>query len=287
MQTINFPSCNVELAINLAMNWGVPQDFEKGELHQANFFEVMILNKAEGTLVIDQQRIDLEDGLIIFLSPLQRRQWFVEGKHVDAHFLVFQEQFLNDFFADQLFTYRLQYFYQRQHPYYFKPDDLLFERLQVIISEIRGELTNFRCDSAHLLRSLLYFLLIRLNRDYALTYDLGTESQINNHAYEFKKLLEAHIQTKQRIEDYTDMLGISRITLNKATQAQFRQSASQLIKDKLYFEIKNALVYTQATINEIAHELNFSEPTHFVRFFKRMSGLTPAVYREAYQNGHL
>ncbi|MGB0526058.1 MAG: helix-turn-helix domain-containing protein [Flammeovirgaceae bacterium] len=269
------------------MHLSIPYGFSQGELHQTDFFEIIVFTKAKGTLVIDQQKIELRDHLIVFLSPFQKRQWFVENGAINAQFLIFQEAFLNDFFSDQLFTYRLQYFYQQQHPFYLQASEQLFNRLQVILAEINGELKLFRCDSSHLIRSLLYFILIRLNRDYALAYGLGTETQVNNYAYQFKQLLEQHIQSKQRIEDYTELIGISRITLNKATKVQFKQTATELIKNRLFFELKNLLVYSNQTINELAYQLNFSEPNHLIRFFKRMSGLTPAAYRATYQNGHL
>jgi len=289
MHTIEFKNrpCGTELPMNVGTLSEMPLPLHKGGLHNTDFFEVIIFTKASGLLILDQTKIPLKDQMIIFISPFQKQQWFIDLAQLEAKYLIFQEDFLNEFFSDQLFTYRLQYFYQQQYPFYLMASDPLIQKLDVILGEIMYELRHYRNDSAHLIRSLLYFLLIKLNRDYSLAYQLDTETQINNYAYQFKRLLEKYIREKQRIEDYADLIGISRITLNKASKTQFNLTASQLIKQRLLFEIKNLLIYSEKTIQEIAEELHFSESNHLIRFFKRLSGDTPFKFREIYQNGSI
>ncbi|WP_375303716.1 helix-turn-helix domain-containing protein [Niastella sp. OAS944] len=46
-----------------------------------------------------------------------------------------------------------------------------------------------------------------------------------------------------------------------------------------YDEAKYLLKYTHEYISTISYKLHFSEPTHFNKFFKKASGLTPMDYR--------
>jgi AraC family transcriptional regulator, transcriptional activator of pobA len=39
------------------------------------------------------------------------------------------------------------------------------------------------------------------------------------------------------------------------------------------------LQYSSNTVAEIGYLLNFSEPTHFTKFFKKETGLTPIEFR--------
>ncbi len=266
---------------------GLPEGVARGTLHDTDFFEVLLIEAAQGHLLLDRQVISLKPNTMVFITPFQKRQWFVEGNQLHARYLIFQENFLNDFFSDKLFVYRLQYFYQLKHPPALHATAALTRRFKMVYHEVEEEVVHFRCDSAHLVRSLLYFLLIRLNRDYALHYKLGTETQINNYAYRFKQLLEQHIATKQRIEEYCELVGISRVTLNKAVKTQFNLTASQLIRQRLLMEVKNYLVFSNLTVQQIAIELSFSEPAHLNRFFKQLEGMPPQQYRAAYQNGSL
>ena len=88
----------------------------------------------------------------------------------------------------------------------------------------------------HLQTSLcqcFYYLLVIINRAYAQTYRLPVEVPKNNYAFKFKDLLEKHIRTTQRVQEYADMLRVSRITLNNSVMAQFGVSAIHLLKQRL------------------------------------------------------
>jgi AraC-like DNA-binding protein len=44
-------------------------------------------------------------------------------------------------------------------------------------------------------------------------------------------------------------------------------------------EAKRLLVHSMLTVSEIAYQLQFRDPSYFVRFFKRRTQLTPGDYR--------
>src|SRR5690606_34308923 len=98
--------------------------------------------------------------------------------------------------------------------------------------------------SVHIIRSLIYYLLQKLNRVYAEKYQLSLKNQDTNYAFQFKKLIETNIEHKQRISDYTDLMGISRITLNKSVKEQFNLTATDLLKQRLLIEIKDYLIHS-------------------------------------------
>ena len=198
----------------------------------------------------------------------------MSGENIAFTSLVFQEDFLNEFFADKLFTYRLRYFYQFQYPLKMAVTAEEMSKSCSILTEIKSELVTVRPDSAHIIRSQLYYLLQTLNRQYSGQNHLTLDHAGNNHAYQFKRLLEIHIREKQRISDYTAMLGISRISLNKDVKAVFNVTASQLIKRRLLSEIQSQLIYSDKTISETAFVFGFSEPNHLMRFFKTLTGET-------------
>lgn len=289
METIHFDKslCGVDFLVNV----GSYQDLLRGSypqgVHNTDFFEVLLVHQAEGFLDLNQSRIPLRPGQVIFITQFQQRRWNVDINHLDATFLVFQEDFLNEFFADYLFSFRLLYFYQSVFPLHLDLAPGEFDRMLEILAEIRTELKQPKVDSAHIIRSLLYYLLMRLNRLYTEFYEVEVGVSQNNHAFRFRRLLERHIRSKQRLDDYTELLGVSRVTLNKATKAQFNTTASELIKQRLLFEIKNQLIYSSRTINEIADDLGFSEPNHLTRFFRNREGMPPSEYQVGFQNGRL
>lgn len=87
------------------------------EVQSADFFQIIFIKEARGRLLLNESEINVSDNSIIFISQFQKYQWKIDkGSSFRAHVLVFQEDFLNEFFADKYFSYRLLYFYQTQSP---------------------------------------------------------------------------------------------------------------------------------------------------------------------------
>ncbi len=254
--------------------------FFEPEVHCTDFFEILVLVKGNGTLFLDTEKIELQNSQFLFISPFQKRRWYVDRNKLEGFFLIFEKDFLSEFFADKLFVYRLQYFYNHVVKTQFVPNTRLFSFKHDIFDEIAYEIQSYQKDSPHLLRSILYYILIKLNREFCAYHHLENDTQLNNAAYLFKQSLEQNIRTYQQVNDYAQLLNISRISLNQASKKQFGITATEMIKQRLIFEIKTELLYSTKTINEIAFDLNFSEPNNLIRFFKNRIGVSPKAFRE-------
>ena len=115
-----------------------------------------------------------------------------------------------------------------------------------LLGKIKYELMNPVSDTYNIIVSLLYYLLLIINRTYAAAYCLPAEIAKNNFAFRFKDLLEQNIRTHQRVQEYADMLHVSRITLNNSVKAH---------------------------------------PSHLMRFFKQQTGKTFTQYMTDYNKG--
>lgn len=281
METYKFhkTDCGVDFLLNVVHLESADRTYLKKVPFNTDFFEVVFFKKGNGQLILNHQQIELADNSIVFISPSQKRQWhFEEDKEQDFTILLFQEDFLNEFFADKLFTYKLLYFYQLHFPVNMLVDRPLIQSYCTFLTEIKNELTHTKADSVHIIRSLLYYILQKLNREYATRNQLDLEKENNHYAFQFKQLIEVHIKDKQRVSDYAEILGISRISLNTAVKEQFNVTATHLLKQRLLLEIKNYLIHSRLTVSEIAYKLNFSEPNHLMRFFKSQTGMTTGKF---------
>jgi AraC family transcriptional regulator, transcriptional activator of pobA len=275
----------VELLMDIGTYTDIPAYFFENTIHCTDFYEIVFFKKGNGYLELDQQRIAIDRNVIVFISPFQKRRWFVDKSKIECCFLFFQDTFLSKFFSDKLFTYRLQYFYNKVSPLFLKPDEDYFLLIFDVLRDLLGEIKNFRSDSEHITRALLYFLLIKLNRTYAESYQLSDEIKENTTAFKFKQLLANQVTQHSDIAYYAQRLAVSRVTLNKCVKAQFGITVSEMINEFILAEIKSLLLYTDLSVKEIAYELHFSAPNHLSRFFKTLTGLSPKDFRSAYQNG--
>lgn len=289
METIKFnkTECGVDFLLNVLPSDEIGETYLNHKLFNTDYFEIIFFKKGSGQLTLNYQKINVEDNSIIFISPFQKRQWKLDAEDFDFTVLAFKEDFLNEFFSDKLFTYRLSYFYQLEFPLNMQVEKENIDMYCVLLSEIKAELRKTRIDSVHIIRSLIYYLLQKLNRVYAEKHQLSLKNQDTNYAFQFKKLIETNIENKQRISDYTDLMGISRITLNKSVKDQFNVTATHLLKQRLLVEIKDYLIHSEMTVSQIAYKLNISEPNHLMRFFKSQTGMTTTEFLADYQNGSI
>jgi AraC-like DNA-binding protein len=212
--------------------------------------------------------------MALIISPYQQQEWHVTIDDLDYTFLIFQEEFINNFLSDKYFMYRLLYCYQNELPTCFDMTTEEMAPFHELSRKMRHELLEPIADSYHMIVAYLYQFLLRLNRFYAHLFELPFSQPQNNYAYQYKLLLEKNIRHKNRVSDYAEMIGISRISLNKAVEREFGVTATHLLKRRLLQEIKDHLLFTDLPIKEIAYKLNFSEPNHLARFFKQQTGET-------------
>ena len=270
-----------ELLLDIGRIEKIPNFNFGAEPHQLSFYGILFIDKGTGYFMLDDNKIALKPGTIIFTSPGHTRAWHIK-KPVGGYAVFFEKDFLNLFFTDELFLYRFSYFHQ-----YWKPTSLFvspaeFSTYLSINSNIEAEIKDLQNDSAHLLRALLYQLLVLLNRSYAKQNALQSNTYIHPVFFRFRSLLEKNYSTHHRVGDYLQLLRVSPAQLNKFCRQYMGITAQEMIHSKQISVAKRLLRATTDTVSEIAYRLNFSDPSNFNRFFKSVTGLSPQQYRQQF-----
>ena len=277
--------CGVDFYINTGESKDICGVLTEHRTFKTDFFSFYFFRRANGYVLLNFRKIELRDDMVLLLSPHQQQEWHVDEAELDYTFLIFREDFMRTFIADKFFVYRLLYYYQTDTPpYLFAAPEELAEYMR-LLGKIKQELLHPVADTYNLIVSVLYYLLVVINRAYAKTYRLPVEVPKNNYAFQFKDLLEKHIRDMQRVQEYADILRVSRITLNNSVMAQFGVSATHLLKQRLMEELKNELLFSDRNVSQLADEFHFSDPSHLMRFFKQQTGKTFTQYITDYQNG--
>lgn len=279
--------CGVDFYINTGESKDICGVLTEHRTFKTDFFSFYFFRRANGYVLLNFRKIELRDDMVLLLSPHQQQEWHVDEAELDYTFLIFREDFMRTFIADKFFVYRLLYYYQTDTPpYLFAAPEELAEYMR-LLGKIKQELLHPVADTYNLILivSVLYYLLVVINRAYAKTYRLPVEVPKNNYAFQFKDLLEKHIRDMQRVQEYADILRVSRITLNNSVMAQFGVSATHLLKQRLLEELKNELLFSDRNVSQLADEFHFSDPSHLMRFFKQQTGKTFTQYITDYQNG--
>jgi AraC-like DNA-binding protein len=261
-----------------------PTVFFEPTPHTTDFFEIFIFEKASGTIELNGHSLEVKENTMFFISPFQKKSCKIDIAGIKGFHLVFQNDFLADFFNDTLFTYRLQYFHNAQYPQYIQVKNEQYDLIRLALNEIISEIKMFQNDSPHIIRSLLYFSLSKLNRLFSKHYNISAETQSNAKVYKFKETLELNIRRIHSVEEYCNLLNVSRHQLNTMVKSHLGGTSKEIINNRLLHEVKMELRYSTKTIAEIAIDLHFSESNNLTRFFKKLEGVSPSRYREDYHN---
>ena len=95
-----------------------------------------------------------------------------------------------------------------------------------------------------------------------------------------RRLVEEHFRRERQIAFYAGALAMTPDRLNDHVKRATGVTAGHLIRQRVLTEAKRQLVFTNQAIQEIAYDLAFSDPSHFTRFFRKQTGLTPQAFRD-------
>ena len=101
----------------------------------------------------------------------------------------------------------------------------------------------------------------------------------------FQSLIEKQYGTNaedvlKSVKEFANELSIHPTHLNYVVKSLTGNTALQVIHSRKLQEAKSLLLQTSKTVSEIAYDLHFDNPTHFVRFVKKKTGKTPLQLRK-------
>jgi len=269
----------MELLVDIGRFESLPNLILDDTPHQLSFYEIAFIAKGQGYCMLDENKITIEPGVVMFTSPGQVRRWHTT-EALNGYVLFFEKDFLNLFFTDDLFLYRFHYFHQYSRPASMKMPEKGFHEAMKLVQNVEEEFTHLQNDSGHLVRAILYQLLIVLNRSYANNYHLQSDTSIHPTFFRFRSLLEKEFMSHHRVAGYAQKLKVSAAHLNKICRQYSGLSAQQMVHHKLISEIKKQL-RNNRSVKQIAYEFDFSDPSNFNRFFKKLTGTTAQQYRDS------
>ncbi len=96
---------------------------------------------------------------------------------------------------------------------------------------------------------------------------------------DFRRAVELAQGHSRSVTHYARTLGCSTRTLTRACQSATGLTAKQILDERVVLQARRLLSLPHRTAASVAAELEFSEPTNFVKFFKRHVGLTPTEWQ--------
>ena len=100
-------------------------------------------------------------------------------------------------------------------------------------------------------------------------------------AQRFRQLVELHYRDNLSVDDFCQMLNVTRGHLHNACMRALGRPPQRLVHDRLAVEARLRLRQNAMRIEQVAYSLGFRDPAYFNRFFRRLTGMSPGAYRRS------
>jgi AraC family transcriptional regulator, transcriptional activator of pobA len=153
--------------------------------------------------------------------------------------------------------------------------------IEAIIGQMNDEVKNRKANSSQAIRLYIQLIFIKASRSYThkILSRQGSGDSSTLLFSRFVKLVSEHFLTAKKVSDYAAMLHVSADHLNRTIKTHSDKTAHELIDEMVVRETKAYLLHSKLSVAEIGYQLGFSDPSHFNKFFKKLSGFTPLQYR--------
>ena len=105
----------------------------------------------------------------------------------------------------------------------------------------------------------------------------GRSSELYN---QFISQVVNYCRTYSDVHFYADQLNVSSRYLAQVTRRISGKTPKAIIDEYIIKEIERELTTTTHTVQEVANHFGFSSQAHLTKFFKKMKGTTPSLYRK-------
>lgn len=249
------------------------------ELHTHNFYLILWIKKGQGTHSINFQDFPISDNQILLFSPGDLHKAVCTNEEDIA--IAFSEELLNLLpfkIADWI---RYHVFCNIGTPPVATIDDNIAEILTRWIEVLKSLLENQKEDINYCTAATISVILKVLKEHASWENDsMDFELPKFKIIYDFKKSIEFNLKNSHSPAFYSIDIGVAESKLLAITKEILGLSPKKIINKEIILKAKNLLAENKIIIKEISEELGFADAPHFVKFFKKETGMTPSQFKE-------
>jgi AraC-like DNA-binding protein/mannose-6-phosphate isomerase-like protein (cupin superfamily) len=246
--------------------------------HRHDFYHVVWIESGSGTFIRDGRSYPVTSGSLIFVPPGQVHTWKWK-ETLQGYVLSFEPALL---FSQTDRPYRLLHELtqwstaaKNQGQVNRILRNLVRGRFEDLAREFSSD-EEFRHD---MVRAQVTALLICIHRLCIHRAPIDGQERFDSLTSSFFSLLQREQGKFHRASRYSTLLSVNLRALVKAVLSETGKSPSAWIRDQTLLESRRLVTYTDLTISEIAYRLNFRNVSYFVRFYRRLTGMSPGAAR--------
>jgi AraC family transcriptional regulator, transcriptional activator of pobA len=245
---------------------------------RSTFYRVGLVLRGSCKIRLGLEEFTQTAGTVNCTFPNQLFSKWDISKNIFGYYILFNPGFLDGLLPDAQIPKEFPFFGYSGNSF-FQLEPPAIRQLEALLFRMNDELQEQRIGREKAIQLYLYLLLLELKRNYR--DETAAVPETTALVIKFKKLVNEHYLSRQRVADYAEMLYVTPNHLNRTVKEVSGRTASDHITEMILQEAKVLLKYTDLSVAEISYKLQFSEPSSFNRSFKKGTGLTPLEYRNA------
>lgn len=249
-------------------------------LHRHNYFEIFVFTKGKGTHLLDTLVHSIDDNMIHFVSPGQVHQIRREPGS-EGHVIFFSRDFLLSSTSNKQLLFELPFINNYSTDPTLQLNSSEMEQVMALIQNIKAESEQPDDQSTDLIKAYLHTLLLLCLRFYRDRKPAPASDRSATMVRDMLALLDQHFTAEHQVQFYAAALHTTPKTLNEACKQIMGHTASDVIFDRLILEAQRLLMHSSLSTKEIAYFLNYQDPSHFSKFFKKRTGKSPSELRDS------
>lgn len=240
--------------------------------HKHNkYLEIIYLTQGSGHHTIDDQKFTINVPVVFIVRKEQVHCWDITSEP-DGFVAIIKREFVDTCLDNEIKQLIANI---SSFSCLFPKDTHSVTQLFQLLSE---EHKTVHSNKAIVIEGLLKALLAKMLQelDVKPTFTPTAETWYR----QLRQLLAQEKNLINKVSHYADLLNTSPQNLNASCRKESNQSAAEVLSEYIINEAKRLLLYTTLNISEIAFKLNFSDNSHFTKYFKNYAGQTPTAFRE-------
>lgn len=252
------------------------------DAHRTSAYAICLLSEGELQLESDLFVHKAKAPAIFTIAPSAIRKFTDLGSAYDAQILFFRKEVFLEGQTDISYLDKFDFF-EKTGEQVVTLDAELFGQFKSYFELIHQKTTENAPHTSAIIRSLIYVILNEIDDAHQKQNPIADqETDKNAHILtQFKSLLSEHFIEEREVSFYADKLHLTPKYFSTLIKEVSGKTAGAWINEMLLLEAKVLLQNQKQSIAQIAYDLNFSDPSHFGKFFKKHTGISPKEYREA------
>ena len=250
-----------------------------------NALALFLVLEGEADLTVDHMPYKLIKGSFLTLMPSHTLRMIHVDEDFRGYLIAVSSSFMNDYgLFRQKNTSMLRYMEIRKNPCaVFEPSEAEVVRNQMLLvrSKIRQKDHYFYKE---IMQNALAGLMLELGNIFSAKKEFTASPALSRKEdllEQFLKLLFENCREQHGVAYYAERLFITPQYLSLILKTLTGKSANKWIDDALIMEARVLLKAPQATVQQVADLLHFSDQSTFGKFFKKHMGVSPMEYRKS------